>query len=132
MPLHTQIIRDGEPLHIEWREATVAAMAIAASLDGPSKGVFDKKYTADNPPPFAYPEEKNDGPLAGKDQTTYPDTPMPIDPQASFQIAMYPALAVTPLNEGEFTVTHHHKFVDTMDGYEIEFLPGDVLRAFRN
>lgn len=117
MPLNTQIIRDGEPMKIRWGNFHIAAMALAASFDSGTGPVSspDKVYEA---PPGEF--------------DCYPDAPFPISRQVSFMLAEYGALGKTPLNEGSYTLTKRHKFMDMMDGEILALLPGDILRAWRN
>lgn len=148
MPLHTQIIRDGKPLSLRWGDFHIAAMAVAASIDGPDKGLFKEEHTIDNPPPFGMPtwdvDSMADDELpcgvdretlrewSGKDQTSYPDVPMPITTSDCIAIASYPMLGMTPLNDGPFTLVNRHRFIDCRDGEVLELLPGDVLVAGRH
>lgn len=117
MPLNTQIVRNGEALKLRWGNFHVAAMALAASFDaGKESAISDPTKVYDAPP------ETFDN---------YPDEPFPVSRQIAFILTDYGALSKTPLNEGSYTLTKAHKFVDVMDGEILEFLPGDVLHAYR-
>jgi hypothetical protein len=113
MPLNTQIIRNGEALKIRWGGFHIAAMALAASFDsGEGPLQIDKIYE----------EYKHEN---------YPEEPFPVTRQIVFVLSDYMALAKTPLNEGQYTLIHEHKFVDTTDGEVLILLPGDLLVAVR-
>jgi hypothetical protein len=117
MPLNTQIMRNGELVPLRWGDFHVAAMALAASFDEGTNfiGSPDKVYEVD-----------------AKQFECYPDAPFPITRQIAFMLVSYPMLAKTPLNNGVYTLTKRHKFIDQMDGEILELLPGDELRAVRN
>lgn len=136
MPLNVQVIRNGEPVSIRWGEFHVAAMAVASSIDGPDKGMFKENHTISNPPPFGMPEklpDTADQSWAGKDQTSYPEVPMPITREDAFQIASYPMLAMTEVGKkGSHVLINRHRFVDCTDGEVFELLPGDELRMSRS
>jgi hypothetical protein len=117
MPLNTQIIRDGQSLSLQWGDFHIAAMALASGFDAGMEPLSDptKIYEID-PRRF----------------DCYPDAPFPITRGMSFHLASYPALAKTPLNAGEYTLTSKHQFIDIMDGEILTLLPGDILRAWRD
>jgi|SRR5215469_1642576 len=117
MPLNTQIIRNGENLSLRWGGFHVAAMAIASTLDQP---LSEWKL-------WEAPEKVQES-IAGQG---YPENPMPITPSMAFSLADYGALSLTPLNEGSYTLTQTHRFIDVTDDEVLELLPGDVLRAWR-
>lgn len=118
MPLNTQIIRDGEEMKLRWGHFHIVAMTIASVLELEPE---DDKF-------FTHPVEVREE-LA---ENGYPAEPTPITPRMTFEMVGYHVLSNTPLNDGEVTLTKHHKFVDIMDGEILELQPGDVLRAWRN
>lgn len=118
MPLITQITRDGEPLTLTWGDFHVAAMVIAAALDS-GKG------------PWA---ENTIHGIASQweDKLTYPADPLPISFKDAWSICSYPVIAATPLNDGPYTLTKPHRFIDQRDGEVLDLLPGDILSAYRS
>ena len=119
MPLSTQILRNGEPIPVRWGDFHVAAMALAAAFDVREGFLSDLTaiYETGALPPEAF--------------DCYPDAPFPITRSIAFEIASYPVLAKTPLNEGSYTLTRKHKFIDLVDGEVLELRPGDELLAYR-
>lgn len=109
MPLFTQIERDGETLTLNWCDFHVASMILAAAWDS-GIGPF-----VENAPPEGFEEH-----------------PVGVTPKDCFNLVMYPVIAATPLNKGDYTLTKDFKFVDTTDGEELNLLRGDVLRAWRS
>ena len=117
MPLNTQIIRDGEPLKMPngWGGFHVAAMVIAASFDsgrGPYKDMESFK-------------EEVEGLLEKQGA-------IGINQSDVWQLMDYGTLSMTPLNEGEWTMTREMRFQDNTDGEILELKAGDVLRAYRS
>lgn len=130
MPLNTQIIRNGEPLKVRWSEFHVAAMTIAASLDDPTHSIFADK-DAELFAPWSQ-DESVPGEWRGRGWDQYPEVPCPIGRMDAFNIASYPIMAATRLNDGAYVLTKEHKFVDCIDGEVLHLLPGDELRACRS
>jgi hypothetical protein len=118
MPLSTQIVRNGESLPKRWGDFHIAAMVLAAAFDS-GKGPFEKSNSAR--------KAIKDRRLARR----YPTEPLPITRGTSFQLASYPIIGTTPLNEGSYTLKNRHHFIDETDGEVLELLPGDVLVAYR-
>lgn len=116
MPLNTQIIRDGQQLQLPWGDFHIACMALAASFDA-GTGVISGPETV-----YETDELRFD---------CYPDAPFPVTQGVAFTLTSYGALAKTPLNDGTYTLTRKHKFLDLADGEELTLLPGDVLMAQR-
>ena len=116
MPLHTQVIRDGEALSLPWGGFHVAAMVYAVTIDS-GKGPFtDNESVA----------EQAKGLMAKQGV-------IPINRSDSFALMDYGVLAATPLNEGRYTMQHIDlKFLDMTDGEEFEIKVGDELVAYRN
>ena len=117
MPLNTQIIRNGQPLQLPWGDFHVAAMALAASFDSPGSSFLSDVngiYELDD-----------------RAFECYPDAAFPIDRDLAFQVCSYPILAKTPLNEGSYTLTKRHRFMDYTDGEILSLYPGDKLIAVR-
>jgi hypothetical protein len=114
MPLNTHIQRDGKLLSLRWGNFHVAAMALAASFDEGTGviGTPDKVYD-------------------GKTFPDYPEKPFPISDNLAFMLTDYGALSNTPLNNGSYTLTKRHQFVDVVDGEILELLPGDILGAYQ-
>ena len=118
MPLNTSITRNGELLRLHWGDFYIAAMALAASFDD------DTCENGFNSPSKVYETDP-------RTFECYPDAPFPIQGDVAFMMASYPMIGRTPLNEGSYTLTKRHKFIDTVDGEVLELLPGDVLNAWR-
>jgi hypothetical protein len=115
MPLSTQIERDGKLLSLRWGNFHIAAMALAASFDEGTSDVIGNPDTV----------------YDGKTFPDYPDKPFPITANLAFILTDYGALSKTPLNEGTYTLTKRHQFIDKVDDEILELLPGDILRAYR-
>lgn len=113
MPLITRILRDGKPLPVRWGQFHIAAMALAAAFDS-GEGPYD-----DNSPESVIGEGYS------------PDNPIPISRGLAFQLASYPVLAATPLNNTQYTLTHAYTFADESDGEIFELKIGDTLIAYR-
>lgn len=117
MPLQTSITRDGELVKLSWGQFHVAAMVIAAALDS-GKGPFkDNSLT---------------GILReGAEVPDYPTEPITLAPGDCFPLADYYVIALTPLNDGPYTLQHDHHFRDASDGEDFPLKAGDVLHAWR-
>jgi len=117
MPLITEILRDGEQLQLSWGNFHIACMALASSFEAGGNSIADpcKVYDLD-PRMFE----------------CYPDAAFPVTRKLAFILADYGALANTPLNYGEYTLTRKHRFIDQADGEILTLLPGDRLRAVRH
>lgn len=122
MPLITAIERDGEALVSNWGDFHLAAMVFASSWDS-GRGPFqDNTYLGDRDPKPTL----EDGTVLD-----YPSDPMPISPKLCFELTMYHILAMTPLNDGSYTLRREHKFIDVTDDEVLHLMPGDILRASR-
>lgn len=122
MPLITQVTRDGERLRLAWGDFHVAAMVLAACFDaGGADGSKGKFLTGPGQVYDADPREFD----------CYPDAPFPVTKTLAFHLCTYTMVAASPLRDGEYTLRGKHKFVSP-DGEVLEFLPGDVLSAFRD
>jgi hypothetical protein len=113
MPLHTQVIRDGESVKIPWGDFHVAAMALAAAFDAKEGPLGDMTKI--------YADELH----------VHPHMPYPITRGVAFMVTTYGALAQTPLNAGSYVLKHGHSFIDLVDGEIFELLPGDELIMYR-
>ena len=118
MPLITEIRRDGEQLQLPWNNFHIACMALASSFEAGGNAIAapEKVYEGMDPRMF----------------DCYPDAAFPVTTKVAFILTDYGALALTPLNYGEFTLTRKHRFMDVIDGEVLTLLPGDVLRAVRH
>ncbi|HSW91514.1 MAG TPA: hypothetical protein VLG09_02620 [Candidatus Saccharimonadales bacterium] len=114
MPLNTQIKRDGDALIIAWGSFHVAAMIIAASYDS-GKGPFEDNTE----PEMAVNKETGE-------RGHY------ISPSDCFLLCDYGHIAMTPLNDGPYTLTRSYTFVDGMDGEVFTLQAGDVLKMWRD
>lgn len=139
MPLHTQILRDGEALQLGWSDFHVAAMGLAATCDDPTREDAKMFKVPTDRPSFGEWKAEFGGPdspipeeWVGKGAESYPLVPCPILPSDAWEIANYPMLALTPLNNGRYTLTREHAFVNCRDGEVLRLLPGDVLVAVRH
>lgn len=117
MPLITRIIRNGEPLSLRWGDFHVAAMALAACFDSGSWPELDSPSKIYDAEPGTF--------------DCYPDAAFPITRAIAFHLCSYPVLGRTALNDGPYTLTKRHRFIDEEDGEVLELLPGDVLLAVR-
>lgn len=115
MPLHTQIVRDGEPLKLRWGGFHVAAMVYAVSVDS-GQGPFQ------NLDHIVQQFEDFEG----------RDEPVPVTPKDGFDLMDYGVLSMTPLNSADYTLTRSFRFIDVTDGEILELKPGDVLSAGRH
>jgi hypothetical protein len=116
MPLNTSITRNGELIPLRWGNYHIAAMALAACFET-GKGTITS-------PADVYQ-------IDSSIWACYPDMPFPITRQVANMLAEYGALSKTPLNEGIYTLTEKHKFIDIADGEILILLPGDILSAYR-
>lgn len=130
MPLHTQVIRNGEPLAIRWGEFHVACMALASVLDQPVSRI---KLWEDSPAAVEeivskgyYVRDPNGKGLLSTGAAFHVTRGM------TFNLAMYGALSLTPLNSGPYTLKSRHVFIDCADGEVFVLKPGDKLVASRH
>jgi hypothetical protein len=114
MPLTTQIIRNGEPLKVRWGDFHIAAMALAAGFESKEGPLGDMAAIYENV------------------KHVHPYMPFPISRGVAFYVSTYPALATTPLNEGNYTLKYGHSFIDLADREVLVLLPGDELVAYRS
>lgn len=112
MTLQTAIIRDGQPMLIPWEEFHVASMIVASAMDS-GKG--------------PWPENSRKG-ITGTDDTTQP---IVIDWRTAFMLTTYPIIAMTPLNDGPYTLKAEYTFLDRVNSEIFVLMPGDVLEAYR-
>lgn len=115
MPLHTQIVRDGEPLKLRWSGFHVAAMVYAVVIDS-GQGPFTD----------------NESVVAQALDLMERQGSIGITPKDAFNLMDYSVIGATPLNSADYTMKHHTlTFVDMTDGEELTIKPGDVLGASR-
>ena len=113
MPLNTQIVRDGKILPVRWGYWHVNLMFTVT--------------TVEQEPDREYAEGKTFGQLGSIEHEgqTY-------DCFVEFYAGVYYLDYQTDLcRKGEQTLTAAHRYIDPADGEVFEFLPGDVLRAWR-
>lgn len=117
MPLHTQVVRDGEPLQLQWGIFHVTAMVVAVAMDS-GEGPFES-----NSP---------DGIVTGG--AYQPGQGISIRPADStgLTMQMYAALATTPLGRAPYTLRAGYRFRDSTDGEVFELRAGDQLIAYRD
>src|SRR5262245_23415919 len=107
MPLHTQILRDGETVKCSWKHFHVAAMLAAVMMD--------KELDGAKP----------------NDDLDYPTEPQPISPSNVWEMTNYGFIGyVCP--EGSYTLTKEHAFLDISDGEVFNFQVGDTLDFWRS
>lgn len=115
MPLHTQIVRDGEPLKLRWGGFHVAAMVYAVVIDSGQGPFTDNESVAEQ----ALDLMKRQGSIG-------------ITPKDAFDLMDYQVIGKTPLNSADYTMQNHElTFVDVTDGEELVIKVGDVLSASR-
>jgi hypothetical protein len=116
MPLNTTIKRNGRARKIRWGHFHIAAMALAAAIDGGdiegSEGELHRLLREGEP-------------------TIFESTEIALGPGDVFNLVGYHILAATPLNSGPYTMKNEMTFIDTTDDEHLVFKPGDVLSASR-
>lgn len=121
MPLNTTIKRNGKTRKVRWGHFHIAAMALAAAIDGGDvKGDEGQMHRLlrDGEPTLFEPNEEGDLVIA-------------LAPGDVWNLVGYHILAATPLNSGPYTMKGEITFIDVTDDEHFVLKAGDVLSASR-